>query len=329
MTHVFVVIEHDNQQPAPANLGVLQAASQLSDRVTCLVAGQDSGAVAEQVAGWPYVTAVLYSDAEHYAVAMAEQYAPLIAAAVTQLGDVTHIAMAATTTGKNMLPRAAALTDATMLSDVVAIKDNKTFVRPTYAGNVLSTQQVNAGPVIALTVRPTAFSMSAGTARSTDPAAITTLASAPVYANATHVSLEQPQNERPALGDAKTVLSGGRGLQDETQFKRLEELALHMQAAVGASRAAVDAGLAPNDYQVGQTGQVVAPDLYMAWGISGAIQHIAGMADSRVVVAVNKDEAAPIFNVSNYGLVADAKAVIEEFEQELQRRGLLANKHSE
>ncbi len=309
---VLVVAEHDNQTLKPATLSTITAATRLGSDVNVLVAGSGCRAAAEnacQVAG---VSKVLLADAEVYAHPLAEQLALLI---VRLAPNYTHLLAPATTFGKNFMPRVAALLDVAMVSDVIAIESEDTFVRPIYAGNALASVQSGDAKKV-LTVRGTAFEKAAAEGGS---ASIEDVQAAEDPGLSSFVSQELTKSERPDLTAARVVISGGRGMQNSDNFHLLEAVADKLGAAVGASRAAVDAGYAPNDYQVGQTGKVVAPDLYIAVGISGAIQHLAGMKDSRVIVAINKDEEAPIFQVADYGLVADLFQALPELASELEK----------
>ncbi|MGB5062463.1 MAG: FAD-binding protein, partial [Candidatus Competibacter sp.] len=264
---------------------------------------------AAQVAG---VKKVRVADAPHYAHQLAENVAALV---VGLAGGYTHILAPATAAGKNTLPRVAALLDVAQISDVIKIDSADTFVRPIYAGNVLATVQ-SKDPVKVMTVRGTAFPAATTTGGSAE---IETVAPAADAGVSSFVGQQLTQSDRPELTAARIIVSGGRGMGNGDNFKLLEDVADKLGAAVGASRAAVDAGFVPNDYQVGQTGKVVAPELYVAVGISGAIQHLAGMKDSKVIVAINKDEEAPIFQVADYGLVADLFAAVPELSKELDQ----------
>ncbi len=307
---VLVVAEHDNAGLKPATLNTVTAAGQLGGDVAVLIAGSDCAAAAAAAAKVPGVAKVLIADAPEYGAMLAENLAPLI---VKLAGDYTHVLAPATTFGKNVLPRAAALLDVQQISEISAILDADTFVRPIYAGNAMLT--VKSGDAVKLlTVRATAFDPAPEDGGS---AASETLDATGDSGLATFVGQELSKSERPELTTAGIVISGGRGMQSGENFAMLERIADKLGAAVGASRAAVDAGFVPNDYQVGQTGKVVAPDLYIAVGISGAIQHLAGMKDSKVIVAINKDEEAPIFQVADYGLVADLFEAVPELEKEL------------
>ena len=310
---ILVIAEHDNHSIKAATLNTLGAAVQLGAEVTLLVAGHDCNAAATAGAGIAGVSRVLHADAPHYEHGLAEELAPLVAACSE---DMTHALAPADTFGKNLMPRVAALLDVGMVADIVSIEATDTFVRPIYAGNALATVKSHDAVKI-ITVRTTNFDAvaPAGGAAEIEPAA-----NLPDPAELSgFVSLESPETERPELTSAKIVLSGGRGFGSGENFSLLEEVADKLGAAVGASRAAVDAGYVSNDYQVGQTGKIVAPDLYVAVGISGAIQHLAGMKESKVIVAINKDEEAPIFEVADYGLVADLFQALPELSAELDK----------
>lgn len=301
---ILVIAEHDNTQLKAATLNTVTAASQLGDDIHLLVAGSGCSAVAEAAAKIAGVSRVLVADDATYAHPLAEGLSLLI----TQLAEgYSHVLASATTYGKNFMPRVAALLDVAMLSDITAIESEDTFVRPIYAGNALATVQ-SSDRIKLITVRGTAFD-AAGEGGS---AAIENIAAGEAYAQSSYVGSELTVSERPELTSAKIVVSGGRGMGSGENFKLIEAVADKLNAAIGASRAAVDAGYVPNDYQVGQTGKIVAPDLYIAVGISGAIQHLAGMKESKVIVAINKDEEAPIFQVADYGLVADLFVALPE-----------------
>lgn len=309
---ILVIAEHDNAHLKAATLNTVTAAAQLGDDIQLLVAGHNCGAVAEAAAQIAGVKKVLVADAPHYAHQLAENTAAL---AVGLAGGYTHILAPATAAGKNMLPRVAALLDVAQISDVIKIESADTFVRPIYAGNVLATVQ-SKDPVKVLTVRGTAFPAAAASGGSASVEPVAPAADAGV---SNFVGQQLTQSDRPELTAARIIISGGRGMGNGENFKLLEDVADKLGAALGASRAAVDAGFVPNDYQVGQTGKVVAPELYIAVGISGAIQHLAGMKDSKVIVAINKDEEAPIFQVADYGLVADLFAAVPELSKELDK----------
>ncbi len=293
----LVIAEHNNVTLNIATLNAVAAASQLG-AVEILVAGHQCQAVADAAAQVSGIGKVLLADAAHYAHMLAENLAPLV---VGLAANYSHLLAAATTNGKNVMPRVAALLDVAQVSDIITVVSEDTFVRPIYAGNVLATVQ-SSDQIKVLTVRTTGFDPVPASGGS---ATIETISVGPDAGLSTFQGDELTKTTRPELAAAKIVVSGGRGVGSAENFALIEELADQLGAAVGASRAAVDAGYVPNDYQVGQTGKVVAPQLYVAIGISGAIQHLAGMKDSKVIVAINKDEEAPIFQVADYGLVGD------------------------
>ena len=295
---ILVIAEHDHQSLKAATLNTVTAASKIGGDIHVLVAGTNCSAAAQQAAGLQGVTSVKVADAAHYQNQTAENLTALV---IAQSGAYSHILAPATTFGKNLLPRVAALLDVAQISEITGVESADTFVRPIYAGNALATVQ-SADKVKVITVRSTAFDA----ANSGGSAAVEAIAAANDTNQTTLTNRELTKSERPELGAAKIIVSGGRGLgSGENYHKLLEPLADKLGAALGASRAAVDAGFVPNDYQVGQTGKIVAPQLYIAIGISGAIQHLAGMKESKVIVAINKDPDAPIFQVADYGLVAD------------------------
>lgn len=307
---VLVVAEHDNVGLKASTLNTVSAASALPGPIVVLVIGASCQPAAEAVAKIAGVDKVLVADAPFHAHVLAEAAAPLLSGLAK---DYSHLLAPATTFGKNLMPRVAALLDVAMLSDISAIVDADTFVRPVYAGNALATVQ-SSDAIKVITVRATGFDAAAaegGTAaiEAVDPGGDPGLSKL--------LGQELTKSERPELTSARIIVSGGRGMGSGENFKLIESVADKLGAAVGASRAAVDAGFVPNDYQVGQTGKVVAPDLYIAVGISGAIQHLAGMKDSKVIVAINKDEEAPIFQVADYGLVADLFQALPELEAAL------------
>jgi electron transfer flavoprotein alpha subunit len=307
---VLVIAEHDNLQIKAATLNTISAAQKIGGDVHVLVAGANCAAVAQQAAGLQGVTKVLHSDAAHYEAQGAENLTALV---IANAAGYSHILAPATTFGKNLLPRVAALLDVAQISEITAVEAPDTFVRPIYAGNALATVK-SADAVKVITVRTTAFdAVSAGNA-----APVEALAATADAGKSKLIGRELTKSARPELGAAKIIVSGGRGLGNgENYHKLLEPLADKLGAALGASRAAVDAGFVPNDYQVGQTGKIVAPQLYVAVGISGAIQHLAGMKDSKVIVAINKDPDAPIFQVADYGLVADLFETVPQLEAAL------------
>ncbi len=301
----LVIAEHDNQKLKPVTRHVVGAAGAFGAPVTVLVLGQDCGAVAQEAAQIAGVSNVLLVEDAAYAHALPEALAPQIVAIAK---SYSHVLAGATVEGKNLLPRVAALLDVAQISEITAIESPEIFVRPVYAGNALATVQ-SADAIKVITVRATAFAPAAATGGS---AAVQTVAAAPGASGSSFVNRSLSQSTRPDLTAARVVVSGGRGLGSAENFKLIDALADKLGAAVGASRAAVDAGYVPNDYQVGQTGKVVAPELYIAVGISGAIQHLAGMSNSKVIVAINKDPDAPIFGVADYGLVADLFQAVPE-----------------
>ena len=309
---VLVLAEHDNSVLAEATLHVVTAATELDQEVHLLVAGSGCGAVAEAASQVVGVTRVLQADSAELAHQLAENLAPLL----VQLAiGYTHLLAANTTDGKNVMPRAAALLDVSQISEIISIESADTFVRPIYAGSVIATVR-SLDPVKVITVRTTAFEPALASGGS---AAVESVAATGDAGLSSFVGEDLTRSERPDLTSADIVISGGRGMANGENFKLLEDIADKLGAAVGASRAAVDAGFVPNDYQVGQTGKVVAPQLYIAVGISGAIQHLAGMKDSKVIVAINKDEEAPIFQVADYGIVGDLFEVIPELSSELAK----------
>jgi electron transfer flavoprotein alpha subunit len=308
----LVLLDHEHgsiKQPARS---AVAAALTIGGDVHVLVVGHDIGAAADAAAKLPGVTTVLKADAPAYAHDMAEPLASLL---VSLAPAYSHLLSASTATGKNVMPRVAALLDVQPISDIAGVEDADTFVRPIYAGNALATVTSSDSKKV-LTVRAASFDPVAVEGGS---AAIQDAPAAEISAHSKFVSAELSKSERPELTAARVVISGGRGMQNGENFHLIDPIADNLGAAVGASRAAVDAGFVPNDYQVGQTGKIVAPDLYMAIGISGAIQHLAGMKDSKVIVAINKDADAPIFQVADYGLVADLFVALPELKAELER----------
>jgi electron transfer flavoprotein alpha subunit len=311
---VLLLAEHDNKTLAPATAKALTAARAFDGDVNILVAGENCRAVAEEAAKLDDVRKVLLAEAPHLAQRLAEEVAATLQ---PLMKDYSVLLAPATTMGKNVLPRVAALLDVAQISDIIEVKSPTTFVRPVYAGNALETVETRDKIVVG-TVRTTAFA-STGEGGSATIETVTPPASVGL---SSFVSSDISVSERPELTAARIVISGGRGMQSGDNFKTLiEPLADRLGAAVGASRAAVDAGYMPNDHQVGQTGKVVAPELYIAVGISGAIQHLAGMKDSKVIVAINKDADAPIFQVADYGLVGDLFTVLPELDAELKKAG--------
>jgi electron transfer flavoprotein alpha subunit len=307
---ILIIAEHDNESLNPATLNSVTAANVIGGDIHILVAGHNCASVAEQAAKVAGVSKVLNADSSAYEHALAENVGLLI----SDIGsNYSHILATSTTNAKNIMPRASALLDVQAISDISAVVDYETFKRPIYAGNVIATVKSNDS-IKVITVRGTAFD---GAADSGGSAAIETVSNAQDAEKSNFVSEEMAKSDRPELTAAEIVISGGRGMGSGENFELLNGIADKLGAAIGASRAAVDAGFVPNDMQVGQTGKIVAPDLYVAVGISGAIQHLAGMKDSKVIVAINKDEEAPIFSVADYGLVADLFVALPEFEEAL------------
>lgn len=304
---VLVIAEHDNKTLKSATLNTIGAATKLGGEIHVLVAGKDCGAAAETASKCEGITKVLKADHADLEHQLAESVTPII---VAQGKNYSHILAPATTFGKNILPRAAALLDTQQISDVTGIIDANTFERPVYAGNAIATVK-SSDAVKLMTVRATNFDAASATGGS---AAISDIDTGSSNTLSSFAGQALSKSERPELTAAKIVISGGRGVGSKENFSIIEKLADKLGAAVGASRAAVDAGFVPNDYQVGQTGKIVAPDLYIAIGISGAIQHLAGMKDSKIIVAINKDSEAPIFQIADYGLVGDLFQIIPELE---------------
>ncbi|GLR15057.1 electron transfer flavoprotein subunit alpha [Chitinimonas prasina] len=309
---ILVIAEHDNGSLKAATLNTVTAAQKIGGDIHVLVAGHNAAAAAQAAAQIAGVAKVLLADAAHLGHQLAENVTPVV---VELARGYSHVLAPATTHGKNLLPRVAALLDVAQISDVIAVESADTFVRPIYAGNVIATVQ-SSDAIKLMTVRTTAFDAAATGGSAT----VESIGAGSDAGKSSFVSQELTKSSRPELGAAKIIVSGGRALASSEQFHGvLEPLADKLGAAIGASRAAVDAGYAPNDYQVGQTGKIVAPQLYLAVGISGAIQHLAGMKDSKVIVAINKDEEAPIFQVADYGLVADLFTAVPELIAELNK----------
>ena len=314
---ILVIAEHDNAALKPSTLNTVSAAEALSKAgagdIHVLVAGPGARPVADAAAKIAGVSKVLLADDAAYDHGLAENVAPLV---VKLAEGYSHVLAPATTSGKNIMPRVAALLDVMQISDISAVESADTFVRPIYAGNALATVQ-SKDRIKVITVRGTGF---AAAAAEGGAASVEAASGAGAAGLSEYVGAELSKSERPELTSARVVISGGRGMQSGDNFHLLESVADKLGAAVGASRAAVDAGFVPNDYQVGQTGKIVAPELYVAVGISGAIQHLAGMKDSKVIVAINKDEEAPIFQVADYGLVGDLFKIVPELDKELESR---------
>lgn len=310
----LILAEHNNTEMNVATLNAVTAAQAIGGDITVLVAGKDCSAAAADVAKIDGVTAVKVVDSPEYENGLAENVAGLV---VNMANDYSHVLATATASAKNIMPRVAALLDMQQISEITEVLDDSTFVRPIYAGNAMATVR-SSDAIKIITVRGTAFEAAksdGGTASIQDESF------AGDAGLSAYLGSELSESERPDLTSARIVVSGGRGMQSGENFPIIESVADKLGAAVGASRAAVDAGYVPNDYQVGQTGKVVAPDLYIAVGISGAIQHLAGMKDSKVIVAINKDEEAPIFQVADFGLVADLFTAVPELDQELVKNG--------
>lgn len=305
----LLIAEHDNNNISDSVRKAITAAKEIGETVDVLVAGKDCNSVADEAAKISGVNKVLICDNDIYSKHLAEPYADLI---VSLASNYNTFIAPATTTSKNYMPRVAALLDVPQVSDIISVIDNQTFEHPIYAGNAIETVKLLSEKKV-ITVRATAFQAS----EDQDAADIEAIDSAANPGLSEYISEELTESDRPELTSAKIIISGGRGMQSGDNFTLLEAIADKLGAAVGASRAAVDAGFVPNDYQVGQTGKVVAPELYIAVGISGAIQHLAGMKDSKIIVAINKDEEAPIFQVADYGLVADLFKAIPELETAL------------
>ena len=309
---VLLIAEHNNKELRPFTLNAATAASQIDPDVHAIIIGQNTSDATKQLSELPVVKKVLNVEAAHYENFTAENFAPVI---VKIADNYSHIICSANTFGKNLMPRIAANLDTSQVSDIIKVISPDTFLRPIYAGNAFATIKSNDVKKC-LTIRPTSF----------DPCE-TSGGSAPIekvdaseeFLNTKFVKREEIKSDRPELGTARIVVSGGRGMQSGDNFKLITEIADKLGAAIGASRAAVDAGYISNDHQVGQTGKVVVPDLYIAIGISGAIQHLAGMKESKVIVAINKDGEAPIFSVADYGLEADLFEAIPQFMEELNK----------
>jgi electron transfer flavoprotein alpha subunit len=309
---ILVVAAHDGKAIRANVANAVTAAGQMGSDVTVLVAGSNCGEAAKSAAALAGVAKVLQAEDAAYANWLAEDIAPLV---VKLAPNYSHVVMAADSVGKNVAPRVAALLDVGQVSEAIQVVSPDTFVRPIYAGNAMATVQT-ADKIKVVTIRPTNFKAAAGGGS----APIEQIGGEGAKGLSSYVGAELSKSERPELTSAKIVVSGGRGLQSGENFKILETLADKLGAGLGASRAAVDAGYVPNDYQVGQTGKVVAPDLYIAIGISGAIQHLAGMKDSKTIVAINKDEEAPIFQVADYGIVGDLFQIVPELTAAVEKK---------
>ena len=309
---ILVIAEHDNSKLKSFSLNAINAVSKIDSDIHVLVAGSKCENVSKEVASVPLVKKVLQSDSANYENYLAENLAPL----VVKLADkYTHIVAPANTFGKNFMPRVAALLDTSQVSDIIKVNGPDTFIRPIYAGNAFATVKSNDKKKC-ITIRPTSFDPAPSSGGS---APIEKIEAVDVPNISKFIKKEETKSERPELGTARVVISGGRGMQSGENFKLINAIADKLNAAVGASRAAVDAGYISNDHQVGQTGKVVVPDLYIAVGISGAIQHLAGMKESKIIVAINKDGEAPIFSIADYGLEADLFEALPQFLEELNK----------
>lgn len=307
---ILVIAEHDNASIKGATLNTVEAANKIGGDVHILVAGENCNGAAEAAAKIAGASKVLVADAPYYNHELAENMASLVEKLAS---NYSHILAPATTTGKNFMPRVAALLDVAQVSEIISVESADTFVRPIYAGNIYVTVQ-SKDSIKVITVRTTSFDAAAAEGGS---ASIESVETTPDAGLSSFVNQELTESDRPELTAARIVVAGGRALGSGENFKILDELADKLGAAVGATRAAVDAGYVPNDYQIGQTGKVIAPELYIGVGISGAIQHLAGMKDSKVIVAINKDEEAPIFQIADYGLVGDLFTVVPELTKSL------------
>jgi len=309
---VLLIAEHNNKELRPFTLNAATAASQIDDEVHAVIIGQNSEPAAKKLSELPIVKKVISIEAPHYENFTAENFAPVI---IKLAENYSHIICSANTFGKNLMPRIAAHLDTSQVSDIIKVISPDTFVRPIYAGNAFATVKTNDAKKC-VTIRPTSFEPCESTGGT---ATIEKGEAAEEFSNTKFIKREEIKSDRPELGTARIVVSGGRGMQSGDNFKLITDVADKLGAAIGASRAAVDAGYISNDHQVGQTGKVVVPDLYIAIGISGAIQHLAGMKESKVIVAINKDGEAPIFSVADYGLEADLFEALPQFMEELNK----------
>ncbi|OUV87759.1 MAG: electron transfer flavoprotein subunit alpha [Flavobacteriaceae bacterium TMED145] len=309
---VLLIAEHNNKDLKAFTLNAATAASQMDEDVHAIIIGHNSGDVSKKLSELPVIKKVISIDAPHYENFTAENFAPVI----TKVAEnYSHIVCSANTFGKNLMPRIAAYLDSSQVSDIIKVISNDTFLRPIYAGNAFATVKTNDSKKC-ITIRPTSFDPCESSGGS---APIENAEAGEEFTNTKFIKREEVKSDRPELGTARIVVSGGRGMQSGDNFKLITEVADKLGAAIGASRAAVDAGYISNDHQVGQTGKVVVPDLYIAIGISGAIQHLAGMKESKIIVAINKDGEAPIFSVADYGLEADLFEAIPQFMEELNK----------
>jgi len=309
---VLLIAEHNNKEIKPFTLNAITAASQIDQDLHVLVIGHNASEVAKSLANVPLVKKVVHVDNPIYENYLAENFTPVI---IKQSENYSHIVCSANTFGKNLMPRVAALLDTSQISDIIKVISNDTFLRPIYAGNAFATVKSN-DKIKCVTIRPTSFDQAESSGGSAE---IITSDANEDFKLSKFIKKEEVKSDRPELGTARVVISGGRGMQSGENFKLITQVADKLNAAIGASRAAVDAGYITNDHQVGQTGKVVVPDLYIAVGISGAIQHLAGMKESKVIVAINKDGEAPIFSVADYGLEADLFEALPQFLEELNK----------
>tara|TARA_B000000609_G_C24118592_1_gene318209 strand:+ start:22 stop:975 length:954 start_codon:yes stop_codon:yes gene_type:complete len=309
---VLLIAEHNNKEIKPFTLNAITAASQIDQDLHVLVIGHNASEVAKSLANVPLVKKVVHVDNPIYENYLAENFTPVI---IKHSENYSHIVCSANTFGKNLMPRVAALLDTSQISDIIKVISNDTFLRPIYAGNAFATVKSN-DKIKCVTIRPTSFDQAESSGGSAE---IITSDANEDFKLSKFIKKEEVKSDRPELGTARVVISGGRGMQSGENFKLITQVADKLNAAIGASRAAVDAGYITNDHQVGQTGKVVVPDLYIAVGISGAIQHLAGMKESKVIVAINKDGEAPIFSVADYGLEADLFEALPQFLEELNK----------
>ena len=309
---VLLIAEHNNKELRPFTLNAATAASQIDSEVHAVLIGHNSGGAAKKLSELPVIKKVLHVEAPYYENFTAENFAPVI---IKLAENYSHIVCSANTFGKNLMPRIAAHLDTSQVSDIIKVISPDTFLRPIYAGNAFATIKTNDSKKC-VTIRPTSFDPCESTGGSSP---IESVEASDEFSNTKFIKREEIKSDRPELGTARIVVSGGRGMQSGDNFKLITEVADKLGAAIGASRAAVDAGYISNDHQVGQTGKVVVPDLYIAIGISGAIQHLAGMKESKIIVAINKDGEAPIFSVADYGLEADLFEALPQFMEELNK----------
>ena len=315
---VLLIAEHNNKEIKPFTLNAITAASQIDQDLHVLVIGHNASEVAKSLANVPLVKKVVHVDNPIYENYLAENFTPVI---IKHSENYSHIVCSANTFGKNLMPRVAALLDTSQISDIIKVISNDTFLRPIYAGNAFATVKSN-DKIKCVTIRPTSFDQAESSGGSAE---IITSDANEDFKLSKFIKKEEVKSDRPELGTARVVISGGRGMQSGENFKLITQVADKLNAAIGASRAAVDAGYITNDHQVGQTGKVVVPDLYIAVGISGAIQHLAGMKESKVIVAINKDGEAPIFSVADYGLEADLFEALPQFLEELNKLNTIQN----